>query len=114
MQKIVINQCYGGFGLSDEAVNLYAKLAGINLVSEIDEYGFTNFYRDSVSDGDYFSYRDIKRDDPHLVEAVERLGSAAWGKYAKLKVVEVPDYVEWYFEEYDGLEWVSEKHRTWG
>lgn len=26
---------------------------------------------------------------------------------------DIPDDVEWEIEEYDGLEWVSEKHRTW-
>jgi hypothetical protein len=28
-------------------------------------------------------------------------------------VVEIPDGVEWEIAEYDGLEWVAEKHRTW-
>jgi hypothetical protein len=28
-------------------------------------------------------------------------------------VIEIPDDVEWEVEEYDGLEWVAEKHRTW-
>lgn len=31
MQKIVINQCYGGFGLSHKAMMLYAKLSGFKL-----------------------------------------------------------------------------------
>ena len=30
-----------------------------------------------------------------------------------LKVVEIPDGVDWEIEEYDGEEWVSEKHRVW-
>ena len=30
-----------------------------------------------------------------------------------LKVVEIPDDVEWEIEEYDGNEWVSEVHRCW-
>jgi hypothetical protein len=30
-----------------------------------------------------------------------------------LLIVEVPADVDWYIEEYDGLEWVAEKHRTW-
>jgi hypothetical protein len=28
-------------------------------------------------------------------------------------VVEIPDGIEWSIQEYDGLEWVAEKHRTW-
>jgi len=27
--------------------------------------------------------------------------------------VEVPDDVDWYVEEYDGLEHIAERHRTW-
>jgi hypothetical protein len=44
---------------------------------------------------------------------VLELGEAANGRCAELKVVEIPDDVEWQIEEYDGLEWVAEKHRTW-
>jgi hypothetical protein len=32
---------------------------------------------------------------------------------AELKVVESPDDVEWEIEEYDGIEWIAEVHRTW-
>ena len=35
------------------------------------------------------------------------------GKHATLKIVKIPDGVEWEIEEYDGREWISEKHRTW-
>jgi hypothetical protein len=44
---------------------------------------------------------------------VEELGEAANGSYARLKVVEIPDDVEWTIKEYDGDEWIAEKHRTW-
>jgi cytosine/adenosine deaminase-related metal-dependent hydrolase len=53
------------------------------------------------------------RDDPHLIEAVEKLGKKANGRFADLHVVEIPDDVEWDIEEYDGNEWIAEKHRTW-
>jgi hypothetical protein len=92
MQQIVINACHGGFGLSDQASVRYRELAGIPL-----------------SD-----YRwEIQRDDPHLVQTIQELGKAANGKYAELKVVEVPSGVEWYISEYDGWEHVAEAHRTW-
>ena len=32
---------------------------------------------------------------------------------AKLKIVEIPDDVEWIIEEYDGKEWIAEDHRRW-
>ena len=90
--KIVINTNYGGFMLSQKA---YAELD-----MEWDGYGFV--YND-------FSLRTCKR----LVDVVEKLGSKANGGSAILKVVEVPDNIEWEIECYDGLEWVAEKHRTW-
>ena len=61
----------------------------------------------------YFSGRDLNRSDPDLVAVVEEIGKPASGRHANLKVVEVPDDVEWVVEEYDGMEWVSETHRTW-
>jgi hypothetical protein len=44
---------------------------------------------------------------------VEQLGEAANGEFAELKVVEIPDDAEWTIQEYDGDEWIAEKHRTW-
>ena len=53
------------------------------------------------------------RSHPELVDMVERLGEAANGRFAKLKVIEIPDDVEWVIEEYDGAEWIAERHRKW-
>jgi len=92
MTKIVINACHGGFGLSAEALNKYRELG--------------------ITDPNFLS-RNIPRDDEHLIAVVELMGSAADGEYAELKIVEVPDDVNWYVEEYDGKEWVAERHRTW-
>jgi hypothetical protein len=95
MTKIVINKCYGGFGLSEEATKLYFEKIGKTV---------SKFWYD----------RDLQRDDPILVEVVEELGSAkASDAYALLDVVEIPDEIDWCIEEYDGQEWVSESHRTW-
>lgn len=93
LQRIVINDCYGGFGLSDKACAMYKERAGI-------------------TDPDFYD-RDIPRDDPYLVQIVRELGAASHGGYAKLKIVEVPGDVEWDIQEYDGVEWVAERHRTW-
>ena len=101
MIKVVINTCYGGFGLSNEATELYAAKKGIQL-GKLGDYGYENFY-----------VYDVPRDDPVLVEVVEHLGEAANGCCAELKIVEIPDDVVWYVEEYDGNEWVAERHRTW-
>ncbi len=111
--KIVINTCFGGFGLSNEAILLYGQLAGIALVEGPAEYSMTHYYVDSVSDENYFSYYEIARDDGFLIEVVETLGEAANGGHASLKVVDIPDDIEWHLEEYDGVEHVAEAHRTW-
>ena len=89
--KIVINKCYGGYSLSREAY----EFLGLTW----DDYGY-EFNED--------------RSNPKLVECVETLGESASGAFAELKVVEIPDDVDWEIEDYDGVEWVSEKHRTWG
>lgn len=57
--------------------------------------------------------REIRRDHPELVRVIEEMGEKANGGCAALDVTEIPDGVEWQIEEYDGREWVSEKHRTW-
>lgn len=57
--------------------------------------------------------RDIERNDPDLVAVVEQLGDRASGQFSALVVVEIPDDVQWEIAEYDGLEHVAEKHRTW-
>lgn len=90
--KVVINRCFGGFGLSDEALARYNELAGTNL--------------------EYWSYGE-ERNNPLLVQVVEELGAKANDTFADLKIVDIPDDVEWYIHEYDGLESVYEKHRTW-
>ena len=60
-----------------------------------------------------FSERDLERDDPLLIKVVEELGDKADGRFAKLKIVEIPDDVDWEIDEYDGSETVEEKHRSW-
>ncbi|MCU0289421.1 MAG: hypothetical protein MUF15_23865 [Acidobacteria bacterium] len=89
--KIVINSCFGGFGLSSLAIKKYCELIGKN---KVDIY-------------------DIPRDDKNLIKIVEELGAKASGKSSNLRIVNIPDDVEWEIEEHDGIEWVSEKHRTW-
>lgn len=112
--KIVINEDFGGFGLSDAAIREYAKKKGITLVEEHQgTFGFTYFYIGEVSENTHFWESDIPREDEDLVEIVERLGKEADGKFSSLKVVEIPEEVNWYIEEYDGREHVAERHRTW-
>jgi hypothetical protein len=115
VQRVVINTQYGGFNLSREASLLYLDLAGLayTLEPQEDRDAQTRLGDRIMVNGREFWGRDIARDDPALVATVRRLGSEAAGDYAILKVVEVPAGVEWYVEEYDGKEWVAEKHRIW-
>lgn len=129
--KIVINKCYGGFGLSDLA---YEKLIeyGIPLKDYIQEErnpvtGLYDrkktekcIYKSDESNSYLGKYWEVwTRSDEHrtnelVVKVVEELGEKANGKYAELKVIEIPDDVQYQIEEYDGLEWIAEIHRTWG
>ena len=93
VRSIVINTCYGGFGLSARALSEYKKMAGIN-------------------DPDFYE-SEIPRDDPYLVKVVRELGMSANGPHANLKIVVIPGDVSWHIGEYDGTEWVAEDHRTW-
>jgi hypothetical protein len=115
MRKIVINVDFGGFSLSHEAVLRYAEIKGINLVVVEKDSSFIpyEYYRDTISDENYFYEYDIDRDDPALVQAVEELGGKANGNYASLKICEIPEDVNWHIVEYDGLEHIAEEHRTW-
>ena len=95
MKKIVINKCHGGFGLSNLAMRRYAEI------------------KYNSGDVNTIHVYDIRRDDPVLVQVVEELGEKSNDVYSDLKIVEIPEDVDWYIHEYDGLEHVAERHRTW-
>ena len=112
--KIVINRDFGGFGLSDEAIRMYLTRTNQVWEEEVRQpSGMTLFWLNKANDKLFWD-RDINRSDPILVEIVEALKpKKASGMYASLKVVEIPEDVEWKVEENDGMEWISEVHRTW-
>ena len=137
MKKVVINTCYGGFSLSYKAVLLYFKLLGKPIYAFI-QPNFDGKYepynptlhknrvihysinptlneKGGINNKDYTYSEDIiTRDDPILIKVVEQLKEQASGECSKLKIVEIPDYVDYIIEEYDGYEHIAEKHRTWG
>lgn len=138
MKKIVINSCHGGFGLSHEAMLRLAEIKEFDIYPEKSKWFWTYwlvpeserverkdgiaFYAMPIEERHEYNalYKEqtihvgeIPRDDPVLAQVVEELGKKANGDHAGLKVVEIPDDVEWQIEEYDGAEWVAEKHRTW-
>lgn len=82
MKKVVLNGCYGGFGLSEKAY----KFLGL----EWDGYGY-----------DYM----CDRENPKLVECVETLGDEASGSCARLYVEEYDDEkYDYMISNYDGIE----------
>jgi len=89
--KVVINVCFGGFGLSQAVYDRYNELTGKNVKYQ----------------------NDITRDDIVLVQVVEELGQEANTRYSELRVVEIPDGTSWYIHEYDGREEIHETHRFW-
>lgn len=141
--NIVISDKHGGFGLSHEAMMRYAEIKGIKLYPESDEkyksFKIVTYWtlpkekRPVEVDQTKWHYmsleerqasnkaikestiydKDIPRNDPALVQVVKEMGKNANTRFSNLKVVKIPDGVEWEIKEYDGLEWVAEQHRTW-
>jgi hypothetical protein len=122
MTKIVYNNCYGGFGLSEKAVMRYAELKGIKLYKGKGNSLYTPFYTvpeeeyNKIHSEDllkkdyrrsnelYFTDRGIERDDPILVQVVEELGEEASSHYASLAIAEIPSGTLYRIDEYDGSE----------
>lgn len=77
--KFVLNKCYGGFSLSKKA----QEMLGV--------------------DSPFASAFD--RNDPKLIEVVEKLGKEANGNYTELVVVEIPsEATDYEIDNYDGIE----------
>lgn len=76
--KIVVNECWGGFGISDFAI----KKLGID----------TRF--------------EVERTDERLISLIEEFGSEKIsGVCADLQIEEIPDdATDWWIDEYDGNE----------
>jgi hypothetical protein len=120
MQKIVINRCFGGFGLSEQAFELLLARKNIEFDKVVDaerSFANTSYYKSGSphSDATYISEYEFyeQRNDPDLIAVVEQLGESANGWAADLVIVEIPAGVNWHVAEYDGLEHIAENHRTW-
>ena len=136
--KIVINSCYGGFGLSAKATKRLAEMEGKECYFFIQNYPDETYVQiteeeaqlihraweaydipdpaQNSSDDHYIYYNNIERDDARLIQVVEELGEEANGVHALLRIVEIPDGTSWEikeFKEYDGIEHIAEVHQTW-
>lgn len=84
--KIVINKCYGGFGLSEKAMNAL---------------GFAHMWEAR-------QFFEEHRNDERLVALVQYDAKGMSGICADLDVVEIPDdATDWRVDEYDGMESVT-------
>ena len=85
--KVLINCCQGGWSISQEAMK-------------------------ALHEPD--SCCTHRRTDPELIALFEKKGSQ-WmsGTFSVLGIVDIPDDIEWYVEDYDGLETIHEMHRAW-
>ena len=101
MVEIVINKCFGGFGLSKEGEIEYLVRSGLII------HGLTSWPLD-------YHDTDIPRHDPVLVQLIEEDAELYGNRGTRLVVVEIPDDVDWEISDYDGREHIAEKHRTWG
>lgn len=108
--KIVINRCFGGFSISREAAKFMAESGCERAKKELQETGKGHFYGSGYVEGMSDRY---DRASEHLVLAVETLKEKANGSCASLKVIEIPDGIDYYIDEYDGMERVCENHRSW-
>ena len=136
--KVILNKCFGGFCVSQEAYELYAKKKGIEIFayklecendkpiykktdtgSSIFTITFTKDFGDYIdlSDDDFDKYYlgldESHREDPVLIEVVEELGKRANSPFSKLVVVDIPDGMEYEIDEYDGLETLHQKVEKW-
>lgn len=137
--KVVVNRCYGGFGLSDKAVEMVMERKGLGCFrykqtkykyrDGIEEYtryetldnGVLSHYLtvdlgekvNKLPNENYWYYGNLERDDADLIAVVEELGEEANGRFASLEVVEIPDGVIWDIDNYDGIETIHEAHRSW-
>jgi hypothetical protein len=136
--KVVINMCYGGFGISLQAARWMAAKGHELAQTEVKEFDQQDeWIKEFVATGTwpkacpkkqiiwleidakcfkgkrwYGGFR-CERTDPLLIQAVKKLGKKANGEHAELKIVTIPDGTDFTIEEYDGSEHIAQAHQTW-
>lgn len=86
----------------------YISITTTDCGEEFDDYRkFNVVWFDDFNDSIKF------RSDPVLIKVLEDLGDDANGHFAAIEIVDVPDDANVYIDNYDGMETVEEKHRSW-
>jgi hypothetical protein len=142
MTKVIINSCFGGFGVSHEAVLRWCELNEINVWPAKGKYDMWMYWTCEPTDsrriqldsidfdkldhsgrGAYNTLHSeitlpymsgLDRTDKTMIKVVKEMGEKSWGDCARLSIVEIPNNVKWEIQEYDGMEHIAEVHRTWG
>lgn len=109
--KVIINTEYGGLNLSHAAVLRYGQLKGLYIYrtpEKLDEYFFDREMQER------WDLDDIEREDPALIQVIEEMGEKAETEFGKFKIIEIPDGVKFWVEEFEpNGETISEQHRWW-
>ena len=136
--KVVINKCFGGYGLNMKAQKEIGKLKGkplwfytgagcsretLNrvdcdsdafiLIAVTKDFGEKTTW-DEIDDF-VFDAKRLERNDKDLIQALENLGVKNCNtRFSSLKIVKLPkDVTEYEITDYDGVETLHEKHRSW-
>ena len=137
--KVIINECFGGFEISLECLyRLIQMNSSIVQSFDLSEYyggkpipenefidfkdgflkqkwGHNSLIKDNkiYSLNENYGNKEKTRTHPDLIKLVKEIGKESCGTFAELKIVKIPDNIEFEIEEYDGNEHIAEKHRTW-
>ena len=90
--KVVFNNCFGGFGLSEKGSIMLNELTGSEEGSKL----YVN---------PKFGHTDISRTDPRLIQVVEKLGRQASDGFAELTIRTIKG-IQYRIDDYDGKETV--------
>jgi hypothetical protein len=113
MQKIVINTSFGKFCLSHQAFLRLRELGQQDALQEVDQAPYKPLSPAVWEPKFNRCVMSIARNDANLIRVIEELKERANGHSANLRVVSIPDGVSWQISTADGIEHVSEVHRTW-
>lgn len=111
MTKVAYNACFGGFGLSDDALEALLDRKGIAWDKSEGSGSMGSHYKrkDADDDSGYLLCYNLTEDrtDPDLIAVIEALGDKANGMCAKLRIEELPEGAQYRIDEYDGNETVA-------
>ena len=108
--KIVINDGYGGFDLSEQAVEQYAQRKGLTLFlwrEGVEKVYYTKPKKERIDNKDgLWPLSRIPRNDSILIDIVRKLGKQADTVYSHLAIIDVDTNKNWCIVEDDGKEHV--------